>query len=370
MLLKISEHALIHSDSSRVQAVISNELIKELNGVQMLTIYLMKLKLDDGEYSDFELLYLDSLPADFKFHPLEWPQEYIDKVPNHTRKLIDDVRKRYENDLTVFKNAYDKYRRQFRYDYDDYYNVFKWSWLIVNTRSLYYPVKGKEDKVSQLSLCPYLDLINHGSPTPNSQNLFTSLPKPYIPHEGGYELINTTNNTIPSSKIVNFMYGAHNDAFLLSEYGFTLGCELNAFSSINITDEIYDMINISDKKLSLMETYNLNRDFNLDLYPSPCHPSINLIFLLKLLAIKDDDQKGLRDWIKLINFELDIINDENEFKAKEVLMEICHKLKKKVLTNLNDDVVNKEPNIKKLYMNDSKVLNAIIENIENDIDIL
>ncbi|TIA93326.1 hypothetical protein E3P99_00196 [Wallemia hederae] len=323
-LLRIPKESLLNVESECIRNVYPSSLFESLTSIQILTIHMSRMGLGDGSFTDHEQQYLSTLPDDFTFHPLYWTNERLQRLPEQAQKLIHDVQRRYTEDLLAFEGMYEvlKKTRLITVSLVEYHDKFKWAWLIVNTRCLYYPIKGAE-KESQLSLCPYLDLLNHSSPTPNTDNLFNSLPKPEIPmREGGYEIINNSDRTIEQDEEITFMYGPHSDDFLLAEYGFALGWQLNAFTEVNITSEVTALVKEDWKRIELEQNGSWG-DYTLHLYPSPAWPSQRTLMALRLVCLDDSDASA---WREMVNYQVEIVSEENESRARGALAEICQNI--------------------------------------------
>lgn len=333
LYLRIPHSCLLHCRSLYITERYSNTLLNKLNATQILSIHLSKLKLSDGQFSQFEQKYLDSLPKDLNFHPLYWDAVSLESLPNYSQKLINDVKKRYLHDYELFENNFEESGAS-EYLRREYQSVFLWSWLIVNTRCLWYPVKDVP-KESQLALCPYLDLLNHNSPSPNTENLFNSLPKPQIPREGGYELINQSDQIVEKDSEVFFMYGPHSDSSLLAEYGFCLGREKNAFTECNISELVISMITTDWRKEEL-ESNGLWDDYTLHLYPSPAYPSQRTLSALRLICLEENQ---LEEWRKTVRYEQESVSEENEVRMREELVKLC-----KIVSKRSSEAIKKSAN--------------------------
>lgn len=316
-------------------------MLSRLSSVQILTIHMARLRLRDGDFTEYELQYLHTLPSDFTFHPTYWQHDRVRLLPKHAQKLINDVRGRYTTDLAGFEEVFDKLEdtNLISKPLESYTDTFKWAWLVVNTRCLFYPIKDAK-KESQLSLCPYLDLLNHTSPTPNTDNLFNSLPKPEIPmKEGGYELLNNSDRIIEPDTEIYFMYGPHSDEFLLAEYGFGLGWQKNAFTEVNVSEEVTHLIK-EDWKREELEQSGLWDDYTLHLYPSPAWPSQRTLMALRLACLERSDVEG---WRRMVSYEIETVSEKNETRMRTLLAEICESVGKvsdeMMQKNQNDDII-------------------------------
>ncbi|TIB37260.1 hypothetical protein E3P84_00427 [Wallemia ichthyophaga] len=320
VFLFIPKQCLLNVESESIR----QRYPRSLTSFQILSSHLTRLRMGDLECTRLESPYLDTLPADFSFHPLCWPQEKLDRLPIHVRKLVEHVSHRFESDFAAFRSHFEASKLLIQKHTQPIAEVFKWAWLVVNTRCLYYPIQDVE-KDSQLSLCPYLDLLNHSSPSPNTTNLFNALPKPEIPlREGGYELVNNSTHTIPPDTEICFMYGPHSDDFLLAEYGFVLGWEKNAFTEVNISDLVKQLIKEDWKRDQLQEN-DLWDDYTLHLYPAPAWPSQRTLMALRMACLSREEEG---EWCKVAGYQKESVSDSNENQMRSSLADLCCHLNK------------------------------------------
>lgn len=108
---------------------------------------------------------------------------------------------------------------------------FLLSWLEVNSRCVFFKVsKKKEDN---LTLAPVIDMINHAfRETKPKQTQLNALTFSSPPHGSEDPLLRKGDELC-------FSYGGHEDAMLLTEYGFTL--DTNMFNSIELDAHIEDI---------------------------------------------------------------------------------------------------------------------------------
>jgi len=95
----------------------------------------------------------------------------------------------------------------------------------VNTRCIYFDVDGKKE--NNLTLGPVLDMINHVAgrttkPSPRISSLTFSSPSAA-----------SSDPRLKDGDELSFSYGPHEDAMLLTEYGFVVGRE-NVYQSVEI----------------------------------------------------------------------------------------------------------------------------------------
>lgn len=133
-------------------------------------------------------------------------------------------------------------------------DLFKWAYFVVNTRSVYLDpqyakvfLKGRKcmfmDKLSEepnMALAPFLDFLNHDSGAKTTSQLSLSCKaiekklSKNQPLELYYELISEV--AFPPYSQIFISYGVHNNAKLLTEYGFFLPDSYQDFLEISLQD--------------------------------------------------------------------------------------------------------------------------------------
>ena len=110
------------------------------------------------------------------------------------------------------------------------------AWLNVNSRCVYFKIGKKQE--DNLTLAPVIDMINH------TENMQT---RPQQTPLNGLTFSSPAHgSTDPHLKVgteLSFSYGAHEDAMLLTEYGFTLA--VNPFNNVELDALVEDLF---DKK--------------------------------------------------------------------------------------------------------------------------
>ncbi|KAG0678361.1 hypothetical protein C6P42_000508 [Pichia californica] len=189
--------------------------LKEYSGIPMTWT------LKTSSSTDLELF--NSLPNSTKHHALSQLNQFNDDI-----KAIDSIL----NNLN-FKVGHDEYL---------------WSWLAINTRCLYYklplylPISdSKNSEASNITLVPFVDLINHSYKSLNTVAIETKF---------GYEI--STIQKIEKDNHLWFTYGPHSDEFLQCEYGFSTLREefIDKFEEMNI----YNCVDISSIILKLLNS--------------------------------------------------------------------------------------------------------------------
>jgi hypothetical protein len=135
--------------------------------------------------------------------PLLWSEEEQAALPRSARALLAQMKERLRKDWEAVREvmAVDE-------------EVYKWAWVVVNTRTLFYPHKnkrkgGEEDKGGNMTMCFFIDYFNHTS-APHACRAILG--------ESGYTV--TTTADIECGEEIFVAYGHHSSDFLLVEYGF------------------------------------------------------------------------------------------------------------------------------------------------------
>jgi hypothetical protein len=217
-------------------------------------------ELQMGETSKF-YKYISTLPSNFDEHPVYLVEEDVNLLPKIYQNI---VRKQSE----AIQKAYLRFKERFPgLKLED----FKYSWLAVNTRSVFYePSEGQRE----MALAPFLDLFNH-SPNPNTQTSFDNCSRSYV--------IQAVQAIKPFEQIF-ISYGNHSNHKLWSEYGF-IPFEYNPHSYIPIELEFLkeehswlQKVIGDSRKVKIVEQYKLESELSfLEHEPSP-----NLCLLIQL----------------------------------------------------------------------------------------
>ncbi|XP_065076842.1 SET domain-containing protein 4 [Ochlerotatus camptorhynchus] len=218
----------------------------EIQFQSMLAYYLSYLSLQevDGGYR----AYIYSLPKEFAVPYFCSKQEMAFLPDTVLKKMVD------QNEL--IKKNYAKLESLARKDAktDISLELFKWAYFVVNTRSVYLDsiyakvfIKDKKcmfvEKLSDepnMALAPLLDFLNHDSSAKTTSQL--SVPYKTVermldknhPVELFYELISEV--PFPAYSQIFISYGVHNNAKLLTEYGFFLPDNQQDYLEISLDD--------------------------------------------------------------------------------------------------------------------------------------
>lgn len=254
---------------------------------------------------------------------------------------------------------------------------FLWGWLNVNTRCLWFDL-GLKDHDDNITLAPVIDMVNHTLQsnvkpiaTPNTFSLYSS-------HPNGEFGSPTSKNRILSSKRnisskhkclshrkgdeILFSYGSHSNSTLWSEYGFIIK-PYNRWNSIDITSSVLDLfMNSNDhsiERLSILKESNYWKDYTIE--STPIGPSYRTLTSLRLLYCP---YEALSNWYKLVNGEIDELDQEIESQVKVTIEEICVKLMKEIDENLfkiSDEVIEEIGCVKDLMVEEKEILKECVE---------
>lgn len=143
--------------------------------------------------------------------PIGWTEEAKSLSPPSAKWLLAKMEERFSHDW----NEIQKLELQHLNDKE----IFKWAWLVVNTRTLFYkpdiPIYKDMPRKDCMTLCPFIDYFNHSDS--GCQVEFHSS-STMTPNLAGYSVTPTTLQ--PADTQVFVSYGCHSNDFLLIEYGF------------------------------------------------------------------------------------------------------------------------------------------------------
>ncbi|XP_068630742.1 SET domain-containing protein 4 [Battus philenor] len=255
----------------------------------LMAFYLVYLKLLGTKSKWY--IYLESLPKEYTV-PYFLPSElryYIDSeilsVITKQKEIIEKSFNIFENILNnnTSKNAViDKLKEYFRK------SVYEWAYFTVNTRCVFMDltkvINLQEIHSSiialisdntKISLCPYLDMINHSPNAKNETKLVVSSDIKNISLNTIEEdvftnvqfSIYTKNNFKPYTQVF-ICYGDSHNLKLITEYGFYLPS--NDLDYVNFSFDDVKMflhskaINFSQDQSIFIMNHNLNKDLYID----------------------------------------------------------------------------------------------------------
>ncbi|KAJ3123890.1 SET domain-containing protein 4 [Physocladia obscura] len=287
--------------------------------------------------------YFNILPIDFNTVAANFSKELLELLPEHTRNVL--IHKQvcaFERDFDCAKSAAEKV---FTLCQDD----FRWAWYAVNTRCITLDttikdamvnradlMKPRPKKLSKMALAPYLDLLNHSPDAAVTAN--------FNHEKNAFEII--ALQPIPRGVECFISYGAHDNAFLLVEYGFAVedpqkrdGVH-NPYDHVVIDKEIFSLEIPGEKEgfreRAVAELEGAGLFGNYSLYFG--QESYRVINALRLYAcMTHQDFKGqVNIWRQVFQGKLDIVSVQNEFLVKKLLFSICvkaaHEIRNRLVT--------------------------------------
>ncbi|ORY22585.1 hypothetical protein BCR39DRAFT_551372 [Naematelia encephala] len=339
------------------------ETVQRMNTTQLLTLHMARLRASPGpsKYA----AYLATLPRSFRpWHPLTWLyplrqvedgeqaawNDLFEKAPRVARQKLLEVKRRYEDDIDVIKEA--------QHDGPAYGHLASistedllWAWLIVNTRTVSIPLGlPSPTELYNHTLVPLLDLINHTS------NSALSIPKPrQVPNPGtmvnkralssgsshlvpgkiAFELI-APSRGMEEDEEVFFSYGAHDAATLWSEYGFVESpagagatrWETMVFGGMDVghwVEEVWKSLKPGGRqeKLDVLEAIGCWNHNALYTQPLPPNPSHGLMMTLRVFHL---GTAGYDKLPAISRGEVTFISPDNEASVHSSLDGICSKV--------------------------------------------
>lgn len=234
ILATIKRDQLLNYETIRYRADEEDmEARKRFSGIVLLTWYLYKYHNDPKNYwADF----IETLPTeeDLKTMPLTWSDTDVEKnLPPRIREMLYKQRKKLQKDMELVKDTFYSNNS----DFDE--QLFKWAWMCVNTRCVFMNVPGAPTHNEKVTLAPFADFINHVTDKESSVNIKID----------GKGLVITARQPYEANEELYLSYGAHDNAKLLIEYGFTVPS--NPWDSVDISD--YILPRLSPLQLEALE---------------------------------------------------------------------------------------------------------------------
>ncbi|KAJ3379414.1 hypothetical protein HDU92_006700, partial [Lobulomyces angularis] len=110
-----------------------------------------------------------------------------------------------------------------KFEYSEF-DTFKQFWFAVNTRCI-----SINSDTNKICLAPLFDCLNHDISSPNTKFEFNS--------KSGLTVYNHSKKSILKNEQVFISYGAHDNYFLLLEYGFIVSGKINKFNVVYLDEE-------------------------------------------------------------------------------------------------------------------------------------
>lgn len=141
--------------------------------------------------------------------------------------------------------------------------------LPVNTRCIYFDIDGKKE--NNLTLCPVVDMINHVAgrttkPSPRINSLTFSSPSAA-----------SADPILKDGDELSFSYGPHQDAMLLTEYGFVIGRD-NVYQDVEVDRFVEGLFDAQGREGEIKKGVLLDEGYWGCVLPSQLllHPSLHL----------------------------------------------------------------------------------------------
>lgn len=334
--------------------------------------------------------FLQTMPREYATVPLTWSllpassplrahaEALLSSLPPHVRKLSRDVERRFARDWRAVQLIEQQQPQLLellqplvpggdtsarKLSEEDY----MWGWLSINSRCLHLPL-GLRPHGDNLTLAPLLDMANHTSiPTlecsvkqATGGGLTLKAPSRKLKPQG-----------LEAGEEVFITYGAHSEGTLLTEYGFLLAPHPHSlartaggawqgskYAEVNLDAEITALLEaqceVGKRKVELLQERGYWLDYTLHALPQPA-PSHRLIPALRLLHISDispassvpqklktyplrstpqlaaelrPDELALKTWEDTLIGLAEMVDEENERKARATLRELCADVQK------------------------------------------
>ncbi|BGO97560.1 hypothetical protein NBRC10513v2_001555 [Rhodotorula toruloides] len=247
--------------------------------------------------------------------------ELVELMDGATRRRARDVEKRFREDWDVVRRLWADHGTEVEGELGFF--DFLLGWLNVNTRCIYFDLDGRKE--NNLTLCPVIDMINHvpgrtTKPSPRIASMTFSAP--------------TTSSGDPplrDGEELAFSYGAHEDAMLLTEYGFVIGAE-NDYNVAEVDKYVEGLFEAQGRegelKVGVLRDEGYWGDMTLSEKPDPPSPSWRVLVALRLfhlrlptLAVLSAD--SLAAWYNNINGVTETVSSANEAKVRASVRAIC-----------------------------------------------
>ncbi|CUS07561.1 unnamed protein product [Tuber aestivum] len=169
--------------------------------------------------------------------PLMWSPEESNLLPPSAKRLLDEQREKFTRDFRTVEQKGFGFTKQ----------EYMWSWIVVNTRTLFYkpphPAYNDLPREDCMALCPFIDYFNHSDDGCNVQLTPT-----------GFTVTPTKPNH-PANTQLFVTYGCHSNDFLLVEYGFNLPLEKNKWDEVSITPYLLPLLSEEHKRVLSREGF-------------------------------------------------------------------------------------------------------------------
>ncbi|KAF2460662.1 hypothetical protein BDY21DRAFT_170932 [Lineolata rhizophorae] len=218
--------------------------------------------------------------------PICWPPPLQEQLPPYAKSLLDKQKRKFDKDLAEFEKDAPLNLR----------DVFKYYWLVVNTRCFYWNYPNRKDgklmakRIKQnpddaMALAPFIDYFNHADEGCT-----------VMATEDGFTV--NANRYYKAGEEVYVSYGSHSNDFLLVEYGFIL--ENNKWDETILDTCLIPMLN--DEQKDRLESHGFLGNYTLDA-SQICYRTQVALLVLVLPA---------KEWLSVIEKGEDV--DQNTVK--------------------------------------------------------
>ncbi|KAK4053815.1 hypothetical protein OIV83_001471 [Microbotryomycetes sp. JL201] len=380
--------------------------------------------------------FIASIPQDFPTLPLTWSlgsrtkQELIwnfdldaqdETLSSHNegqRRLFADllscmppavknraasVEKRFRQDWKRTRQVWAELRASNSEETDELcFFDFALAWKNVNTRCVYFDLGLSKD--DNFTLAPVIDMINHADRREASRDhlvLQSSTAdrrhktKPLQSMSKGLEFSSPSTRSIDpplrDGEELSFSYGAHEDAMLLTEYGFTLGAG-NPFNNLDCTPVVEQLFNEQGEegalKRGVLQDAGYWGEMTMQGSEHDASASWRVLIALRLLHLRISTSGAsltastIEPFYAVVAGDADIISDSNEKQVKASLRTICQVIKlqadealprcDRLLTkwtankdeSVSADFVQSLSMLKGVWQEDLRIARAVLVNLE------
>lgn len=158
--------------------------------------------------------------------------ELLRRLPASVERRAEDVKGRFKQDWNVVNRVWSSHLTVHPADPPLALHDFLLAWLNVNSRCVYFNLGKNQD--DNLTLAPVIDMINH---TDNVQTRPLQTPLNGLSFSSPAH--GSADAPVRAGEELTFSYGAHEDAMLLTEYGFTLAA--NPFNNVELDGLIEEL---------------------------------------------------------------------------------------------------------------------------------
>ncbi|KAM0792320.1 hypothetical protein ACM66B_005004 [Microbotryomycetes sp. NB124-2] len=302
-------------------------------------------------------------------------------MPPAVRQRSAAVEARFRKDWKRTRQVWDEHRSSTPGELDElHFFDFALAWMNVNTRCVYFDLGLHKD--DNFTLAPVIDMINHADRRET---------KPLASSSRGLEFSSPSPRSIDpplrDGDELSFSYGAHEDAMLLTEYGFTLGPS-NPFNNLDCTPIIEQMFEEQGEEGSLKRGVLLDAGYwgemTMQGSDEDASASWRVLVALRLLHLRIPvtasglSASALEPWFAVVNGDADIISDSNEKRTMASLRTACQVVKlqadeglpkcrellAKWQTNHDADLVLSLKMLQGLWQEDLRIADAVLHNLD------